>query len=306
MLKLVVCGTIMVVASAINLHVHEDIVSQIKAKATTWTPVEVENNIFKDWTSEEIKRMLSLVPDAVDANQIPPREPVTASYPAAFDSRTQWPNCIHPIRDQQRCGSCWAFAGSEAFSDRLCIAGGPNVVMSPEDMVECDNWNNGCNGGNLWFAWRGLVSRGLATDECVPYTSGDGKVPTCSSKCADGSVKKRYKCNSYFYNKGEDIKGKLMESGPMETGFSVYEDFMNYGGGIYTHTTGSFLGGHAVKIIGWGTENGTEYWIVANSWGTSWGEKGFFRIARGQVGIEDCAYGCVPFTTAQAVFETTA
>jgi len=60
---------------------------------------------------------------------------------------------------------------------------------------------------------------------------------------------------------------------------------MSYTGGVYVHTTGSVLGGHAVKIVGWGNESGTNYWIVANSWGTGWGENGYFRIAWDQCGI---------------------
>jgi len=77
-----------------------------------------------------------------------------------------------------------------------------------------------------------------------------------------------------------------MQAGPVQTTFAVYEDFMQYQSGIYTHVGGNLLGFHAVKIVGWGQENGVNYWIVANSWGTSWGEQGYFRIAFGQVGID--------------------
>merc|ERR1712054_452621 len=73
------------------------------------------------------------------------------SIPESFDSRKQWPNYIHPIRNQERCGSCWAFAATEALSDRLDIAtqGKTNVVLSPEDLVSCDMTDNGCGGGYL-------------------------------------------------------------------------------------------------------------------------------------------------------------
>ena len=76
----------------------------------------------------------------------------------------------------------------------------------------------------------------------------------------------------------ESIKMEIMTNGPVETGFTVYEDFMYYNGGIYEHSWGSMEGGHAVKILGWGVEGGVNFWIVANSWGPSWGESGFFRI----------------------------
>ena len=80
----------------------------------------------------------------------------------------------------------------------------------------------------------------------------------------------------------------------METSFTVYSDFMNYKSGIYQHKSGTQEGGHAVKILGWGTESGLNYWICANSWGTSWGESGYFRIAFGECGIDSAAYGCHP------------
>jgi len=79
-----------------------------------------------------------------------------------------------------------------------------------------------------------------------------------------------------------------MEGGPVETAFTVYSDFENYAGGVYKHTTGHSVGGHAVKIVGWGkADDGTKYWKVANSWNPYWGEDGYFRIAFGQGGIDD-------------------
>jgi len=89
----------------------------------------------------------------------------------------------------------------------------------------------------------------------------------------------------------------------METSFNVYSDFMNYASGIYKHTSGYLEGGHAVKILGWGVEGGVNYWICANSWGTSWGEKGYFRIAYGECGIDSTVYGCTPATLKAEEFD---
>lgn len=87
-----------------------------------------------------------------------------------------------------------------------------------------------------------------------------------------------------------------MTNGPIEVSFTVYSDFEAYTGGVYQHVTGSQLGGHAVKMLGWGEDNGTPYWIIANSWNPSWGEKGFFRILRGnnECGIEGSAVAGAP------------
>lgn len=76
----------------------------------------------------------------------------------------------------------------------------------------------------------------------------------------------------------------------------IYTDFFNYKSGIYSHTTGTYAGGHAIKIVGWGVENGTEYWLCANSWGPNWGENGFFRISMGSLSVDTAAYACIPET----------
>lgn len=89
-----------------------------------------------------------------------------------------------------------------------------------------------------------------------------------------------------------------MKNGPMETGFQVYEDFMSYRGGIYQYdpeTSGRMMGGHAIKIVGWGEEEGVKYWTLANSWGPRWGEEGFFRMQIGDCGMNgQGAYACTP------------
>merc|ERR1711924_331880 len=76
--------------------------------------------------------------------------------------------------------------------------------------------------------------------------------------------------------------------------FNVYSDFENYAGGIYHHVSGGLAGGHAVKVVGWGVENGVKYWKIANSWNPYWGEKGYFRIKFGEGGIDDQAIASSP------------
>ena len=90
-----------------------------------------------------------------------------------------------------------------------------------------------------------------------------------------------------------------MTHGPVEVSFDVYSDFEAYKSGIYKHTTGDYLGGHAVKLIGWGVENGTKFWTIVNSWNEDWGEKGAFRIVRGvnECGIEGSVVAGLPKLT---------
>jgi len=119
--------------------------------------------------------------------------------------------------------------------------------------------------------------------------------PKCPTKC-DSDSKRSFSSDKYTFTGGtkqasgeEGIQKAIMEGGPVETAFTVYTDFANYAGGIYHHVKGSVEGGHAVRMVGWGVENGQKYWKVANSWNPYWGEKGYFRIKRGnsECGIED-------------------
>merc|ERR1712087_421177 len=92
------------------------------------------------------------------------------------------------------------------------------------------------------------------------------------------------------------IKLAIMEGGPVETAFTVYSDFENYVSGIYHHVSGEMAGGHAAKMVGWGVDGGVKYWKIANSWNPYWGEKGYFRIKRGnnEGGIVDQAVASDP------------
>jgi cathepsin B len=265
-------------------------------KQSTFEVYSYEEHPFKGWSHSEIQSLLGLQTKYLkDTSNIPYDLTVNDELPENFDARERWPDCIHPIRDQQKCGSCWAFAASEVLSDRFCIAsnGTVNVVLSPQDMVSCDYFDHGCNGGILTLSWTYLKLFGIVEDTCKPYTAGDGHVDFCGfwkSKCtADGQTYKKYKAkNLYWLSSIDQIKQSLYNNGPIEVGFNVYDDFISYKSGIYTKTPGAqMLGGHAVKIVGWGKENGVEHWIVANSWNTTWGENGFFRIAFKQCNIEN-------------------
>jgi len=215
--------------------------------------------------------------------------PEGASIPDSFDSREEFKGFIHPIRNQMRCGSCWAFAAAESLSDRFTIAskGKIDVVLSPEDLVSCDITDNGCSGGMIPNAWNYLTKTGIVSDKCFPYTAGTGSAPTCETQCEDGEDFKKYKAkNPVHLTSVEAIQHAIMTGGPVEAGFMVHKSFMSYKSGVYQHqwwkVWDQVLGGHAVKIIGWGTEDGLPYWLVANSWSSDWGEDGYFKILRGK------------------------
>ncbi|BFZ21365.1 hypothetical protein BsWGS_24404 [Bradybaena similaris] len=243
---------------------------------------------------------------------------VTGELPDNFDPRTKWPSCpsLNEVRDQSNCGSCWAFGSAEAITDRICIKGGGQVHISAEDVNDCcKSCGDGCNGGfpagvYSWYVKQGIVTGGqYGTNQgCKPYSlphcdhhttgkykpcTGDAKTPACHTACREGYNKtytedKRKGSSAYGIEGVEKIMQDLVDNGPVTAAFTVYSDFLSYKSGVYKHTTGEELGGHAVKILGYGVENNVKYWLVANSWNEDWGDKGFFKILRGtdECGIE--------------------
>jgi len=248
------------------------------------------------------------------------RVQIRASAPDSFDAREQWGDICPStgeIRDQAACGSCWAFGAVEAMTDRACIASsGANAPhLSAEDMNSCcDSCGFGCEGGFPSAAWQYWVSSGLVDggnyggSGCYPYSLANcdhhvngsyqpcGSIqptPDCANQCVDNTTSwsdsKHFGASAYGVDSDpEQIKQEIMDHGPVEAAFSVFEDFLAYKSGVYQHTSGGMLGGHAVKVLGWGEEDGTQYWTVANSWNEDWGDKGYFKILRGsdECGIE--------------------
>lgn len=246
-------------------------------------------------------------------------EPLSA-IPVSFDARTQWPYCptLKEVRDQGSCGSCWAFGAVESMSDRFCIRYNQSAHISAEDLMTCcTSCGDGCDGGFPEAAWDYFKSTGIVTGG--EYGSGQGCQPYLIPKCEHhttgpfpscGDIEPTPKCvhkceanytaysfdqdkhrgqSAYSVPEGvEKIQTEIMTHGPVEAAFDVYADFVHYKSGVYEHTSGSYLGGHAVKILGWGVDSGTPYWIIANSWNPTWGMDGFFWMVRGKdnCGIE--------------------
>ena len=201
--------------------------------------------------------------------------------PTSFNASEQWPDCIHPMRDQGNCSAGWALAAASAFSDRMCISsnGAVNEELSPQYMISCSTVNFGCVSGFTDIAWVFMTKFGIPLDSCEPYTSGQtGHSGSCGTDCTTFY----HPHNLLWLTSPLSIQASLLASGPVQTTFEVFQDFFSYTGGVYRHTTGAFVANHSVKITGWGSLNGTNYWIAANSWGLDWGLSGYFLIAFGE------------------------
>ena len=257
-----------------------------------------------DMTEEEFKAMLK--PATSHTFHFSRENPFTTlNLPHSFDSRKQFAGCIHPVRNQGQCGSCWSFATTGVISDRFCIKSSHSidVVLSPQILVSCDiGVDLGCDGGEGKDSMIYATNHGLVTEECYPYTSGTTQqTGTClvtGSQCVDTTVSyKEYKCKApgpSSFNTNSAIMQEIQDNGPVFCEYAVYSDFKEYKSGIYYQTSKDLLGLHDVKLLGWGVENGINYWIAQNSWGADWGENGFFRIKMGSAGMCDLAWSCVP------------
>lgn len=269
-----------------------DHINRLNSAATTWKAGASE--FFQGRTFDDVRGILgtdlSHISNHLD--QVLDDSKYAAindgSLPSSFDATTQWAGLVHPIRNQEQCGSCWAFSASEVLSDRFAIATGKaSPVLSPEDMVSCDTGDNGCHGGRMASAWDYLKNTGIVTDTCFPYEAGSGNAPSCPNQCEDSENwdQSKFKASSaYAINGATNMQKEIMTNGPIQVGYKVYKSFMSYQTGVYQKKPDEFMpeGGHAVKIVGWGADNGVDYWKVANSWGASWGEDGYFRIVRGK------------------------
>ncbi|XP_035206656.1 dipeptidyl peptidase 1-like isoform X3 [Stegodyphus dumicola] len=212
--------------------------------------------------------------------------------PEEFDWRNvSGINYVSPIRNQANCGSCYAFASMGMLESRLRIATNNKVqvVFSPQEIVSCSEYSQGCEGGFPYLiAGKYAQDFGVVPDQCDPYTGEDDK---CVEKKCKRFYVADYKYVGGFYggcNEGL-MKLELVSHGPIAVSFEVYPDFVQYSGGVYHHTSlrlgfnPFMITNHVVVVVGYGTDDktGEKYWIVKNSWGESWGEEGFFRIRRG-------------------------
>ena len=228
----------------------------------------------------------------------------TQSAPATLDWRSNGGNYVTSIKNQGSCGACWAFATTGAAESATLIANqSPNTDLNLSEQVtlSCSGGGNCEQGGYIDTASNYIRNTGLPPDSCYPYTGTDG---TCSMACGNWSAT-AYKISSWSWvvpwgatPTTTALKNALYTYGPLVTTMAVYSDFYNYVSGVYTHTSSSLVGYHAVIIVGY-SDTGS-YFIVKNSWGTGWGEQGYFRIAYSELtsGVQ-FGYETIAYTGAQ-------
>lgn len=227
-------------------------------------------NKFADYTPAEYKRLLGY-------KRVPKNglfaELDTENIPDSVDWRTK--GAVTKVKDQGQCGSCWAFSTTGALEGRDAIATGKLLSYSEQQLVDCDtdDGNQGCDGGDMGTAMDYTADHPLALESEYPYKAVDGKckqVKGSSSNKGHSNVK---------VDSSADLKAAIAQ-GPVSV--AIEADtlvFQFYSGGILNSTGCGTELDHGVLAVGYGKENGKEYYIVKNSWGSSWGENGYLRIA---------------------------
>jgi hypothetical protein len=257
--------------------------SHLSRNKRSWTAGETK---LSSLSREELKRFLG--------STVSPSQDYFAAVPSKHSSATRaassfdWRNVggktySSPVLDQGHCGSCVAFAAIGQLETQLNIK--RNTTNSPWAFSPQHLFS--CGGGVCEDGWQPasalqfLAKTGVPDEACFPYRSGSsGDDYACSQSCSNAKDRSLrisgWQMESFFFYFPDSIK-KALKKGPLLATMTVYEDFTFYKGGVYQHTTGEELGGHAVVIEGW--SDADKAWIVRNSWGTGWGENGYFRVA---------------------------
>ncbi|ESW32873.1 hypothetical protein PHAVU_001G024500 [Phaseolus vulgaris] len=238
-------------------------------------------NRFADLTNEEYRaRYLGTKIDPnrrlgrTPSNRYAPR--VGETLPDSVDWRKE--GAVVPVKDQASCGSCWAFSAIGAVEGINKIVTGDLISLSEQELVDCDTgYNMGCNGGLMDYAFEFIIKNGgIDSEEDYPYKGVDGRCDEYRKNAKVVSIDGYEDVNTY----DELALKKAVANQPVSVAVEGGgREFQLYSSGVFTGRCGTALD-HGVVAVGYGTDNGHDFWIVRNSWGADWGEEGYIRLER--------------------------
>jgi KDEL-tailed cysteine endopeptidase len=252
-------------------------------------------NQFSDLTPEEFKSNFVL--------GIQNSKPVTSygcksfsgsasGAPSSIDWRSK--NAVTSVKDQGQCGSCWTFSATGAIEGAWAISKGQLVDLSEQELVDCATGisygSHGCSGGQMDGAFKFVIQNGQCSYTSYPYTSGTSKTSGTCQKCEPVAFMSQ--CSDVKPSDQISLKAAVAKQ---PVAVAIEADtfyFQSYSSGILTDAIkcGTKLD-HGVLVVGYGEENGMKYWLVKNSWGTTWGENGYVKIGRSDSTNDDGVCG---------------
>jgi len=260
------------------------IISHNKDSSQTW---KMGVNKFTDMTPQQFKsyKGYSLSKSLANRGQMqyaPSNTKVgLQDLPASVDWRQK--GVVTPVKNQGGCGSCWAFAATESIESNVAQNTGKLLTLSPQNVVDCTpnpqhcGGSGGCDGATAELAFEYVAGAGIASNQAYPYRAITGK---CNEQIAKSAKIKSFV--KLIENNYTDLMVAIATVGPIAVSVDA-SVWGAYSSGVFTGCPkpGQYVDiDHAVQLVGYGTQNGKDYWIVRNSWGSGWGESGYIRIER--------------------------
>jgi len=238
---------------------------------------------FADYTHDEFKKYINKYEYDISSNMCTNQPFETGTYPQSIDWRQK--GAVTPIKDQGQCGSCWSFSTTGAIEGAYFIKKGVLKSFSEQQLVDCSyNYgNHGCNGGIMQSAFTYVHDNGLTTEDKYPYVAQSTR-NSCKSFTPETFVSGCINVTPY----NEKQLTYAVAKGPVSVAIEAdSKQFQLYKSGVFDDSIacGENLD-HGVLAVGYGTENGKDYWLVKNSWSSSWGDFGYIKLLRNSNNVD--------------------